>query len=301
MNSSTNQAPQVFVDDHDPGITYTSNWSPDTNLTTFLQPIGAIGNDTPRYGTLHTYVNTGTPGSVFYSFEGTAVTAFVSGLANCTIDDSAISISTADDQQRFACSNAEPLPPGKHNISIDVLSSSLNTNTSFDGLFYTPLTSPAGALDMVFTPPNDEISFNLSLPVEENTLKSTEPALLNYTIDGGEAVTFNVSNPFPFSTFGKPQPAVHKLAMQTSKFDLGEHTFHMELLGPDINPTPFKVSMIFVQAADRNLDAFPAPPRPIPSHTSNSLQELPNQIMFILLPVFCFLVLHFNWRTPFGS
>jgi len=159
----------IFVDDDDAAIVYDGAWQASRQLETDLHILVDPGSrNTPLYGTLHTTVTYQSIYKFSYIFHGEqlffmnmtilyTISHYISGTgfqayfvggfgltaAPCMIDG--ITQSMTPLNGGFMCQNNHTLSPTEHNLTFALHIT--NELISFDGLFFTPTSTPIMGVD----------------------------------------------------------------------------------------------------------------------------------------------------------
>ncbi|KAF9562360.1 hypothetical protein CPC08DRAFT_380684 [Agrocybe pediades] len=203
----------VFVDDTDPNIRYTGDWTQLTGLPTG-QPSTSSSGHTPRYGNLHALNSVISDSwSISYTFTGPSVVAYfqgssTEGIVSCTVDGKSYDPGL-DNGGGVHCA-ANVLGQGSHTIVLQV--KSVWNAILFDGIMYTTDGAPNGS-DLIYyfqdasgvedlKSPGDKLDFTftgtsggLYVLYWHNDALDNGPSSVQYTVDGGSPVKFTVTTP----------------------------------------------------------------------------------------------------------
>ncbi|PPQ64873.1 hypothetical protein CVT26_002591 [Gymnopilus dilepis] len=279
---------QVFVDDTDAGINYSTGWQPQTftNGDATSLPVS------PHYGTLHV-PSTGVEfanfsysfiGKLFFTFGynepnaeslGTSITAWflpktpTATIRNCTIDGHQKGMIFRE-VSLLACQTQSALQPGQHKLFVNIEPSTANS-LSMDYLSYTPsgdtsgqdLLYNAGApaiitpdptfaqgaiLDLEFT------GYSLGMYAQFFSGDSHTPSIAQYSIDNQPLINFTIQNP---TTSSNPT-AGPQLVLQTPRYTLERHLFRFVFQGTS-QTVPFQPFHVVVQNNTSHLNLQPFP------------------------------------------
>ncbi|KAF9542587.1 hypothetical protein CPC08DRAFT_770388 [Agrocybe pediades] len=318
----SNSTAQVIVDDSDPSIVYHGQgaWAART------------GVDDVLYGTLHEVL---AEGSLSYIFNGTSVSALF-----FLEDPGTISSCTVDGEKQIV---AETVYGQVHNLMISIKNPSSTNKTvvlpiplSFDHLIYTAsgkeqlekadtiyyppsavnitsattkgLSVPGDKIDFTFNgrPAGTSLAFHGDYSLRDDALSTSLPnASLSYRVDDGPLINFTLSN----IMINDLTSNVPKSIVQTPLYGEGDHTFHLEFLGPIGDELLITVREIIVQNAPSTqklgLQIFPAVPNSSSatlaannlSHHRKRIPEIVVPIVAVLVTIFISALLFLKWRA----